>query len=313
MPELPEVETIVKDLDKIVRGLKITDIWIDPPPFPRIYPEQAKINKKRRGAGWPKMVKKPSYSEFIKQIKNRKILKARRRAKYILIDLSRNKTLIIHQKISGHLLFGKWVIKGKQVKILSNGPLKDDPQNRFIRLIFYLNNGKQLGLSDLRRFAKVLLVDTDKINNLQEIKELGPEPLDKKFTFKKFKEILQNKRGKTKQVLMNQNIIAGIGNIYSDEILFEAKTHPLKQIQELKEDDLERIYNSIKKILRRAIVLRGDSMSDYRDIKGRKGRYQEVQKVYQREGQKCYRCGGIIKRIKISGRSAHFCATCQNL
>ena len=295
MPELPEVETIVKDLDKIVRGLKITDIWTD----------------------WPKMIKKPSYSEFIKQIKNRKILKVRRRAKYILIDLSKNKTLIIHQKISGHLLYGSWAVKDKEIKSLSNGPLKDDPRNRFIRLIFYLNNGKQLGLSDLRRFAKVLLIDTDKVSNLQEIKELGPEPLDKKFTFKKFKEIFERLAstrkggGKTKQVLMSQNVIAGIGNIYSDEILFEARIHPLKQIQDLKDDDLKRIYNSIKKILRRAIVLRGDSMSDYRDVKGRKGRYQEVQKVYQREGQKCYRCRGTIKRIKIGGRSAHYCPHCQ--
>ncbi len=291
MPELPEVETIVRDLNKTVQGLKITNIWTD----------------------WKKMVKKPSYSDFIKQIKNRKILKARRRAKYILIDLNESKTLIIHQKISGHLLYGKWAVKGKEIKVLSNGPLKDDPQNRFIRLIFYLNNGKQLGLSDLRRFAKVLLIDTSKINNLEEIKELGPEPLDKKFTFKKFKEILKIRRGKIKQVLMNQNIIAGIGNIYSDEILFEAKIHPLKQIQELKDGDLKRIYQAMKKILQRAVVLRGDSMSDYRDVKGRKGRYQDVQKVYQREGQKCYQCKDVIKRIKIAGRSAHFCPTCQKL
>lgn len=306
MPELPEVETIVRDLNKTIQGLKITNIWTD----------------------WKKMIKKPSYSDFVKQIKNRKILKARRRAKYILIDLSKGKTLIIHQKISGHLLYGKWKAKGKEVKILSNGPLKDDPRNRFIRLIFYLSNGKQLGLSDLRRFAKVLLVDSDKINDLKEIKELGPEPLDKKFNFKKFKEriysdgrirIAEGQRPKAryshaiKQVLMNQSIIAGIGNIYSDEILFEAKIHPLKQIQELKNGDLKKIYQAMKKILQRAIVLRGDSMSDYRDVKGRKGRYQDVQKVYQREGQNCYQCNDVIKRIKIGGRSAHFCPTCQKL
>jgi len=289
MPELPEVEIIVRDLNKTIQGLKITNVWTD----------------------WRKMVKKPSYSNFVKQIRNRKILKARRRAKYILIDLSKGKTLIIHQKISGHLLYGKWSVKGKEVKILSNGPLKDDPQNRFIRLIFYLSNGKQLGLSDLRRFAKVLLVDSDKINDLKEIKELGPEPLDKKFTFKKFKEIFKNRQGKIKQVLMNQGMIAGIGNIYSDEILFEAKIHPLKQIKELKNGDFKKIYQAMKKILQRAIVLRGDSMSDYRDVKGRKGRYQDVQKVYQREGQRCYQCKNMIKRIKIGGRSAHFCPTCQ--
>lgn len=291
MPELPEVETIVRDLNKTVKGLKITDVW----------------------ASWKKIIKQPNYNEFVKQIKNQKILKTRRRAKYILIDLSGNKTLIIHQKISGHLLYGKWEIKNKEVKSLANGPLKDDPQNRFIRFILYLNNGKQLGLSDLRRFAKVLLVDTDEINEMKEIKELGPEPLDSSFSFRKFREILKNKRGKIKQVLMSQNVIAGIGNIYSDEILFEAKIHPLKEVQQLGDDDLRRIYQAMKKILQRAIVLQGDSMSDYRTIDGKKGRYQEVQKVYQQEGEKCYRCKGIIKRIKISGRSAHFCPACQKL
>ena len=291
MPELPEVETIVKDLNKTVQGLKITDVWTD----------------------WKKMIKKPSYPEFVKQIKNRKILKAKRRAKYILIDLSENKTLIIHQKISGHLLYGKWAVKEKEIKSLLPGPLKNDPKNRFIRFILYLNNKKQLALSDLRRFGKALLVDTDKVKKLEEIRKLGPEPLEKSFTFKKFKEILQNRKGKIKQVLMNQNIIAGIGNIYSDEILFDAKIHPLKQINKLKEKDLKRIYNSMKNILRRAIILRGDSMSDYRDVSGKKGGYQDVQKIYQREGQECYRCKGIIKRIKIGDRSAHFCSTCQKL
>jgi len=289
MPELPEVETIVKDLNKTVKGLKITDVWTD----------------------WEKMIKTPPYNEFVKQIKGRKILKTRRRAKYILIDLSGGKTLMIHQKISGHLLCGRWEVKGKKIKSLSNGPLKEDPQNRFIRFILYLNNKKQLGLSDLRRFGKALLVDTNKLSQLKEIEDLGPEPLDKKFTFNKFQEILRKRRGRIKQVLMKQNIIAGIGNIYSDEILFDAKINPLKKVEDIKKEELKKIYQSMKKILQRAIVLRGDSMSDYRDLSGKKGRYQEIQKVYQREGEKCYRCKSKIKRIKIGGRSAHFCPICQ--
>jgi len=289
MPELPEVETIVKDLNKTVKGLKITDVWTD----------------------WEKMIKIPPYNEFVKQIKGRKILKARRRAKYILIDLSGGKTLMIHQKISGHLLYGRWEVKGKKIKSLANGPLKEDPQNRFIRFILYLNNKKQLGLSDLRRFGKALLVDTNELSQLKEIKELGPEPLDKKFTFNKFQETLRKRRGKIKQVLMKQNIIAGIGNIYSDEILFDVKISPLKRVEDIKKEELKKIYQSMKKILQRAIILRGDSMSDYRDLSGKKGRYQEIQKVYQREGEKCYRCKSKIKRIKIGGRSAHFCPICQ--
>jgi formamidopyrimidine-DNA glycosylase len=306
MPELPEVETIVRDLNKTVKGLKITDFWIDQ----------------------EKTIKQPAYRDFVKQIKNKKILKARRRAKYVLIDLSGNKTIIIHQKMSGHLLYGKWARKisplaksrAKEIKTISllSGSLKNDPQNRFIRLIFYLNNGKQLGLSDLRRFAKVLLFDTDKIKELEEIKKLGPEPLEKDFTLNKFKEIFEkftHRKGKAKikQVLMDQNVIAGIGNIYSDEILFEAKIHPLRPIEKTSEDDLRKIYQAIKKILQRAIALKGDSMSDYRMLNGKKGGYQEIQKVYQRDGEKCYRCEETIKRIKISGRSAHFCPACQRL
>lgn len=296
MPELPEVETTVRDLNKTVKGLKTTGFWTD----------QEKI------------IKQPIYKNFVEQIKNKKILKARRRAKYILIDLSGNKTIIIHQKMSGHLLCGKWKIEGMIIKSLSNSYLSDDPKNRFIRLIFYLNNGKQLGLSDLRRFAKVLLFDTDKIKELEEIKKLGSEPLEKDFTLNKFKEIfekLAHRKGKAKikQVLMDQNVIAGVGNIYSDEILFEAKVHPLRPIGKISEDDLRKIYQAIKKILQRAIVLKGDSMSDYRMLNGKKGGYQEIQKVYQRDGEKCYRCEGEIKRIKINDRSTHFCPACQKL
>ena len=164
MPERPEVETIIKDLNKNVRKLKITNIWTD----------------------WIKIIKKPEYNKFVNQIKGKEILRIKRRGKYILFYLSDNKILIIHQKISGHLLYGKWQIKGKEVMPVSNGPLKNDSYNKYIRLIFYLNNGKMLGLRDLRRFAKVLLVN--KGEEKEELENLGPEPL--KITFRKFIEIL---------------------------------------------------------------------------------------------------------------------------
>ncbi|MBD3282334.1 MAG: bifunctional DNA-formamidopyrimidine glycosylase/DNA-(apurinic or apyrimidinic site) lyase [Candidatus Portnoybacteria bacterium] len=288
MPELPEVETIVRDLNKKVKGLTIKDAWTD----------------------WKKMIKKPaSFKEFKKQIKNKKILKARRRAKYILIDLSQNKTLIIHQKISGHLLYGKWKVKNNKPISLTE-KIKKDPQNRFIRFILYLNKN-QLALCDLRRFAKILLISTNQVENLKEIKELGPEPLKKEFTFNKFKQTLKNRKGKIKQVLMNPKIIAGIGNIYSDEILFKSKIHPEKRTEKLKEKELRKIYDSIKQILTKSIKLRGDSMSDFRDLQGSKGKYQTKHKVYQRENEPCYNCKTKIRRIKIGGRSAHFCPKCQ--
>ena len=292
MPELPEVETIVNDLNKNVKGLKITNVWVD----------------------WKKIIRHPNYDDFVKQIKNKRILQARRRAKYILIDLSKNKTLIIHQKMSGHLLYGKWSIKDNIPKSLTPGPLKDDSQNRFIRFILYLSNGKQLGLSDLRRFAKALLVDTDKVEELKEIKELGPEPLEKDFNFNKFKEVICKKRGRIKQVLMNPSVIAGIGNIYSDEILWYSRIHPLKRTEKLKDKELKNIYSAIQKVLKMGIEAKGDSMQDYRRLSGELGSYQYKQKAYQMMGKKCPRNdGGVFERIKIGGRSAHFCPVCQKL
>lgn len=287
MPELPEVETTVRDLNKRVIGLKITGVWTD----------------------WSKLFKEPKGVKKAAEIlKGRKILGARRRAKYIFLDLSGNKTLIIHQKISGHLLYGRWKPAAGSWQAAIAGPLKDDPQNRFIRLIFFLSNGRMLALSDLRRFGKALILDTDKIYEFKEFKELGPEPLDKLFTFEKFREIIKRKKGKIKQILMNQNVIAGIGNIYSDEILWYAGIHPLRQTADLKDSELKSIYKSIKKVLPIGIKARGDSMQDYRTISGELGSYQYKQKTYQLTGKKCSKKdGGIIKRIRVNNRSAHFC------
>lgn len=286
MPELPEVETIVRDLNKNVKGLKITDTWFD----------------------WKKLIKEPKPELFKRQIKGRKILGAKRRAKYILIGLSGDKTLLIHQKISGHMLYGKWEMKDKEWKSVLPGPLKNDPQNRFIRFVLFLNNGKMLALSDLRRFAKILLIDTDKVKESKDIKSLGPEPLEKSFTYDKFKEITSRKKGKIKTVLMDQTFIAGIGNIYSDEILWYSGINPLRQVNDLKEKELRGIFKEIKKVLSVGIKKHGDSMKDYRRLKGDKGGYQNVQKVYQMTNKACFKKdGGIIKRIKIGGRSAHYC------
>lgn len=286
VPELPEVETIVRGLNKTVKGLKITDTWFD----------------------WKKLIKEPKPELFKKQLKGRKILRAERRAKYILIDLSGDKTLVIHQKISGHLLYGKWQQEGKEWKSTLVGPLKNDPRNGFIRFILFLNNGKMLALSDLRRFAKILLLDKDKVEELKDSKALGPEPLNKSFNFEKFKDIFSRKKGKIKTVLMDQTVIAGIGNIYSDEILWHAGIHPLHQVSSLKEKELKEIFKAIKKVLLLAIKKQGDSMQDFRLLSGGMGHYQEIQKAYQMTGEKCGKKDrGVIKRLKIGGRSAHFC------
>lgn len=299
MPELPEVETTIRDLRKKVLGRKIENVWTD----------------------WKKIVKKPKdFTKFKKEIKRKRIKEIKRRGKNILFKLSGDKTLLVHQKLTGHLLFGKWHQKGRSWEPVKPGSL-EDPMNKFLHLIFWLDNREQLALSDLRKFAKVELWDKKDLLESEEFKNLGPEPLEKSFTFQKFQEVLKRKkaakgeprqrRGKIKQILMDQTVISGIGNIYSDEILFEAKTHPFKEVSRLTQAELKRIYHATKKILKKAIDLRGESISDFRDIEGKKGHFDEIRKVYRREGEKCFRCGAKIKRVKIAGRSAHFCPKCQ--
>jgi len=289
MPELPEVETIVRDLQKKVLGRAFIDVWTD----------------------FKKIIKSPKdFEEFKKEIKGKTIKKVKRRAKNILFELSNNKTLLIHQKLTGHLLLGKWQQKEGKWEATIPGPLKEDPMNKFLHLIFWLDNNQMLALSDLRKFAKVELLDKDTLE--KELSSFGPEPLDKDFTFEKFKEVLDKKRkGKIKQVLMDQEVIAGIGNIYSDEILWTAKIHPFRDISKISETELKAIYQAMRKILPRAIELGGESISDFRRVSGERGYFDKERKVYRREGEKCSRCGTVIKRIKLAGRSAHFCPYCQ--
>jgi formamidopyrimidine-DNA glycosylase len=286
VPELPEVETTVKDLNKLVLGQKIEDVWSDS----------------------YKIIKHPkNFNNFKEEIKGKEIKKIWRRGKNIIFDLSENKYLLVHQKLTGHLLYGKWkFINGKWIP--PEGSLSEKI-NTYIHLVFVFKNGNMMALSDLRKFAKIGLFDRKELE--KELNNLGPEPLDKKFTFEKFKKAISQRTGKIKQVLMDQEIIAGIGNIYSDEILWEAKIHPLRNISQINERELKKIYIAMKKILNKAIKLRGESFSDYRDPKGEKGFFDKERKVYHREKEKCFRCGNIIKRLKIGGRSAHFCPICQ--
>lgn len=283
MPELPEVETITRGLNRKIKNRKITGLWTD----------------------WSK------YGNLKKHVIGKKIIGVDRRAKNVLIHLSDNHLLLVHQKMSGHLMVGKWKKeKERWIPQPPAGPLTD-PMNRFIRLIFFLDNGQMLALSDLRRFAKILCAPKEVIFSLPDLKELGPEPLEPQFTFEKFRKLFKSKKGRIKQVLMDPKFISGIGNIYADEILWFAKIHPLTRVESLKEKSLKTVYRAMKFILKKALKYRGTSIDDYRDAAGRRGRYDRVRYVYQREGEPCRRCGVKIKRIKVGGRSAHFCPKCQ--
>ena len=290
MPELPEVETTVRQIKSKIKGKIFSDVWSD----------------------WKKTIKKPKdFSVFEKELKGKKVEDVRRRAKNILIDLSGEKTLLIHMKLTGHLLMGKWQREGDNW-IAPNGPLSDK-NNSYIHLMFSFKDGIMMALSDLRKFAKVELWDKKELENSKDMTSLGPEPLEKDFTVLNLKKILEKQTRKIKQVLMDPTSIAGIGNIYSDEILWQAKVHPLKKSSDLTEKEIREIYKGIREILPLSIKLQGESFADYRTPSGKKGGFDDERKVYQREGEKCFRCKAEIKKTKVGGRTARFCPQCQKI
>ena len=291
MPELPEVQTTVKGLNSKVLNRTFVDVWSD----------------------WKKMVKKPKdFEVFKKELKGKKILKVWRRAKNVIFELSGGYSLLIHQKMTGHLMVGEWKLEGQKWKPVKAGPL-EEKINTFLHLVLFLDNKKMIALSDVRKFAKVELWKTNELINSAEFKNIGPEPLEKDFTFKKFKDLFKNKKGKVKQVIMNPEFIAGIGNIYSSEALWLAKIHPQKDVSKLSEKELQLLYNAVQRVLLAGIKLGGESFSDYRDVDGKKGHFDDERKVYKREKEKCRRCKTPIKRLKFGGRSAFFCPKCQVL
>ncbi len=294
MPELPEVETTVRGLRKNILGLIIKSVWTD------------LTTSDKRKCDTVANIK--YFKTFKKEVVGRKILSVERRAKNILINLSgkSRKTILIHLKMTGHLLYGKY---------------KRDPINRFIHFTITFKNGEKLYFSDMRKFGKITLLDTKVARDSKHLNNLGPEPLEKSFGFAKFKERLDKKpRGKIKTVLMDQGVLAGIGNIYSDEILWQAGIHPEKRVVAIKEPELKLMFKAIKEILAKSIDFGGDSMSDYRNIHGLPGKFQLHHQAYRRTGEKCRKrgpphggasCQGIITRKIINGRSAHFCSVHQ--
>jgi formamidopyrimidine-DNA glycosylase len=303
MPELPEVQTTVNGINATAKGRKIIDVWTS-------YNSVYHLNKDN--------IKDPKFFKtFKKIIVGEKILRAERMAKNILIHLSGGHTMLIHMKMTGHVMYGKYEFNKKlnTWKPASDGPLAD-PFNAFIRFVLVLDNGKHLVLSDMRRFAKVTIFETSKLKETLHLSNIGPEPLEDSFTFKVFKERLMKKpRGKVKQVLMDPSVIAGIGNIYSDEILWRANVHPASIVSAIPEKSLKLMFNATKSTLNKGIDFGGDSMSDYRNIHGERGKFQDHHQAYRRTGKICSKkgCSGIIQRMVIGTRSAHFCPIHQEL
>lgn len=299
MPELPEVQTTVNGLNKKIVNLKIVDVW---------------TNYNSKYFKGSKTIKDPSFFDFFKkEIIGKKILAVNRRAKNILIEISGDKTILIHMKMTGHLLYGLY----KFTKTNKTDPWEairphglKDPFNKRIRFLIIFNNGYHLALSDTRKFAKITLVNTANIHQSEHLRNLGPEPLLKEFTFKIFQQQLNKKiNWKIKQALMDQSLISGIGNIYADESLWRAGIHPTKKVLAISKQKMLALFQAIKQTLSKGIDLGGDSMSDYRNIDGNKGNFQEQHRAYQKTGEKCSKkgCIGTIRRIIVSGRATHYC------
>ena len=308
MPELPEVTTTVNGLQKVLPGLSFTDVWTD-------LAKRNQAIKQFRNS----IKNETFYKKFKKLIIGEKVINVERRAKNILINISGNHTILIHLKMTGHLLVGEYIFDKKLNRWTPRGDEKSslfDPYNRFVHVVFSLSNGKHLVMSDARKFGKVTIMKTDEIKDSVHLKGTGPEPLEKSFTFGDFqKRIMSKPNSKIKTILMNQSIIAGIGNIYSDEMLWLASIHPEANPRNLKENDFLILYKAMREVLNKGIDFGGDSMSDYRNIDGERGNFQHHHNVYKKKGERCMRkgCSGVIIRKVVNGRSSHFCSLHQKL
>jgi len=268
MPELPEVETIRRDLARDLKGARIKDVEI--------------INSK--------VVKEPNASEFKRCLKGKTFKQFLRRAKVLAIRLSGGDDLVVHLRMTGQLIYSK-------------------KREEKARVVFVLSNGAYLNFNDQRLFAELRLVRDWK--SLKFVQSLGPEPLNKSFTQAKFKQMLAGKKTKIKPLLLDQSFIAGIGNLYAQEMLFFAGILPTRLANKLKNTEVRKLYQSIQKVLREAIKYRGSSVDNYVNGRGKQGKYHLRLQVYDRKDEACFRCKGKIKKISLGGRGTCFCPKCQ--
>ena len=267
MPELPEVETIVRTLDKKIKGYEVSSLNVF---FPGIL-------RSRR--------------EALEKFKGSKIIGLRRRGKLIFFDFDNGFSLLFHLKMTGQFIVCF--------------PDEDQDKHTHFTLKFQ-DFDKVLRFRDVRKFGYIQCVKTQ---DLSIHNSLGPEPLE--ISYSSFKKLFKNRKARLKSLLLNQRFLAGIGNIYADEILFDAKLHPLTSVSFLDEKELKRLWDSIRTLLKKAIRFRGSSIRDFIDAEGKAGTFQDFHKVYGKKSTPCPRCGKRIERLVIGGRSSFFCPQCQ--
>jgi formamidopyrimidine-DNA glycosylase len=269
MPELPEVETVVRALRQPLIGRTITAVRNN----------------------WPRHIGTPTLDELQARICGCRVETIHRRAKYLVFSLTQGETLIVHLKMSGHLAI----------------VAASAPANKHVHTVFELDNGQELRFGDTRKFGRVYLVQDPE----QILGKLGPEPLEADFTPTVLQERLNGRTRALKPLLLDQQVIAGVGNIYADEALFQAKLHPTRPANTLSNNELKALHEAIQKVLKLGIEREGASIDIYIKPDGTKGDMQNAVMVFHRTGEPCYECGRPVERIVLGGRSTHFCPNCQ--
>jgi formamidopyrimidine-DNA glycosylase len=294
MPELPEVETIVRGLDKRVTGDVIESVWLGSKPEP---------------------LKSPA-AEIAATLEHSRITGVRRMGKHIVIDLERFTSLspgrsrkpgtvrrkIIRKPSAPHSMVAQWVVHlGMTGSMLVCSP--DTPVEKHTHAIAKLASGRELRFVDPRRFGRL------SVSRNGNFEAGGFEPLD--VDLETFIRLFRGRKTPIKSALLNQKLLRGVGNIYADEALFRAGIRPRRRAATLTREQLRKLHGSIREVLKEAIALGGSSISDYVDADGEEGFFQLQHRVYGREGEPCLICKGPVKRVVIGGRSSHYCAKCQ--
>lgn len=289
MPELPEVETVRAGLNRLLPGMKVLAV----------------------DSNWPKSF--PNDQTIVDQfLIGAKITEVKRRAKVLIISLSSKYSLVIHLKMTGQLVyrgqFGRFGAGHPSDSLVGNLP------DRSTRVIIKFIDNSQLFFNDQRKFGWMRLIPTAEVPTIDFMKKVGPEPLEKSFTWQNLKERLQARANTSiKAALIDQSVLAGIGNIYADESLWGAKIHPALTVKNLSDKQIKRLYTSIRDVLVIAIANGGSTDKNYVNAEGQKGNYLNFAKVFRREGQLCPRCSTIIQKTRVAGRGTHICPKCQKV
>lgn len=286
MPELPEVETIRAGLARLLPGRVIAEVESD---WPKSFPNsETDVNQFLIGA---------------------EVARVKRRAKVLLVELSSKYSLVIHLKMTGQLVFrGEESWGGGHPSDSLVGELPD----RSTRVTLSFRDGSHLFFNDQRKFGWMRLIPTAEVPNIDFFKKVGPEPLSQAFTWKVLEGRLERRPNTSiKAALLDQAVVAGIGNIYADESLWGAKLHPARLVKSLSEADIKKLHQEIVHILNLAIEHGGSSDRNYVNAEGKRGSYLEFARVFRREGQPCPRCGTIVVKTRAAGRGTHVCPHCQ--